>query len=112
MIDALHNQPTFSMLLLTYLLSRNIRIQEDLVDQLLNCSETWPARVLLLMAHFWKEGRLDAVIAKISQDTLVEMIGTMSSRVSLFLNKFQKMGFIDYTGGLHAHNSLHIVLHT
>jgi hypothetical protein len=64
------------------------------------------------MAHFWKEGRLDAVIAKISQDTLVEMIGTMSSRVSLFLNKFQKMGFIDYTGGLHAHNSLHIVLHT
>jgi CRP-like cAMP-binding protein len=112
MIDALHNQPTFSMLLVTYLLSRNIRIQEDLVDQLLNSSETWPARMLLLMAHFWKEGRLDAVIAKISQDTLVEMIGTTNSRVSLFLNKFRKMGFIDYTGGLHAHSSLLIVLHT
>jgi 2C-methyl-D-erythritol 2,4-cyclodiphosphate synthase len=64
------------------------------------------------MAHFWKEGRLDAVIAKISQDTLVEMIGTTSSRVSLFLNTFRKMGFIDYTGGLNAHSSLLIVLHT
>jgi hypothetical protein len=69
------------------------------VDQLLNFSETWPARVLLLMAHFWKEGRLDAVIATISQDTLVEMIGTTSLRVSLFLNKFRKMGFIDSPAG-------------
>ena len=82
------------------------------MDQLFNSSEKRLARILLLLAHFGKEGKPEAVIPKISQDTLVEMIGTTNSRVSLFLNKFRKMGFIDYTGGLHAHSSLLIVLHT
>jgi CRP-like cAMP-binding protein len=118
MIDVLHNQPTFSALFLTYLLARNIRIQEDLVDHLFNSSEKRLARVLLLMAHFGKEGKPAPVIAKISQETLAEMIGTTRSRVSFFLNKFRKLGFIGYNGelcsngGLHVHSSLlNIILH-
>jgi CRP/FNR family cyclic AMP-dependent transcriptional regulator len=112
MIDTLHNQPTFSELFLAYLLSRNIRIQEDLVDHLFNSSEKRLARVLLLMAHFGKEGKPEPVVPKISQETLAEMIGTTRSRVSFFMNKFRKLGFVYYNGGLHVHSSLlNIVLH-
>jgi CRP-like cAMP-binding protein len=112
MIRALHDEPAFSELFLSYLLSRNIRIQEDLVDQLFNSSEKRLARVLLLMAHFGKEGKPEPVLPKISQDTLAEMIGTTRSRVSFFMNKFRKLGFLDYNGGLHVHSSLlNIVLH-
>jgi CRP-like cAMP-binding protein len=112
MIRALHNEPAFSELFLAYLLARNIRIQEDLVDQLFNSSEKRLARLLLLMAHFGKEGKPEPVIPKISQETLAEMIGTTRSRVSFFMNKFRKLGFIYYNGGLHVHSSLlSIVLH-
>jgi CRP/FNR family transcriptional regulator, cyclic AMP receptor protein len=112
MIRVLHDEPTFSELFLTYLLSHNIRIQEDLVDQLFNSSEKRLARVLLLMAHFGKEGKSDAIIPKISQEALAEMIGTTRSRVSFFMNKFRKLGFIEYNGGMHVHSSLlNIVLH-
>jgi CRP/FNR family cyclic AMP-dependent transcriptional regulator len=112
MIDVLHNEPTFSALFLAYLLARNIRTQNDLVDQLFNSSEKRLARVLLLMAHFGKDGKPETVFAKISQDTLAEMIGTTRSRVSFFLNKFRKLGFIDYNGHFHVHSSLlNIVLH-
>ncbi len=118
MNDVLHNQPTFSALFLAYLLARNIRIQEDLVDHLFNSSEKRLARVLLLMAQFGKEGKPEPVIAKVSQETLAEMIGTTCSRVSFFLNKFRKLGFIGYNGevhsngGLHVHSSLlNIILH-
>jgi CRP-like cAMP-binding protein len=112
MIRVLHDEPAFSDLFLEYLLSRNIRIQEDLVDQLFNSSEKRLARVLLLMAHFGKEGKPEPVLPKISQDTLAEMIGTTRSRVSFFMNKFRKLGFVYYNGGLHVHSSLlNIVLH-
>jgi CRP-like cAMP-binding protein len=112
MIRVLHNEPTFSELFLTYLLTRNIRIQEDLVDQLFNSSEKRLARVLLLMAHFGKEGKSDAIIPKISQEALAEMIGTTRSRVSFFMNKFRKLGFLDYNGSVHVHSSLlNVVLH-
>jgi CRP/FNR family transcriptional regulator, cyclic AMP receptor protein len=112
MIDALHNDPTFSELFLRYLLARSIRIQEDLVDQLFNSSEKRLARVLLLMAHFGKEGKPEAVIPKISQETLAEMIGTTRSRVSFFMNRFRKLGFVHDDDGLHVHSSLlNIVLH-
>jgi CRP-like cAMP-binding protein len=112
MIRTLHDDPTFSALFLTYLLARNIRIQEDLVDQLFNSSEKRLARILLLMAHFGKEGKPEAVIPKISQETLAEMIGTTRSRVSFFLNRFRKLGFLHDNGGLHVHSSLlAIVLH-
>jgi CRP-like cAMP-binding protein len=116
MITVLHDEPRFSELFLTYLLARNIRIQEDLVDQLFNSSEKRLARVLLLMAQFGKERKPEAVIAKISQESLAEMIGTTRSRVSFFMNKFRKLGFIDYDGvshkGLHVHSSLlNVVLH-
>jgi CRP-like cAMP-binding protein len=112
MIDTLHNEPTFSELFLAYLLARNIRIQEDLVDQLFNSSEKRLARILLLMAHFGKEGKSEAIIPKISQEVLAEMIGTTRSRVSFFMNKFRKLGFLDYNGGVHVHSSLlKIVLH-
>ena len=112
MIATLHNEPTFSELFLTYLLARNVRIQEDLVDHLFNSSEKRLARVLLLMAHFGKEGKPEPVLPKISQDTLAEMIGTTRSRVSFFMNKFRKLGFVYYNGGLHVHSSLlNIVLH-
>jgi CRP-like cAMP-binding protein len=112
MIRVLHDDPAFSELFLSYLLSRNIRIQEDLVDQLFNSSEKRLARVLLLMAHFGKEGKPEPVLPKISQDMLAEMIGTTRSRVSFFMNKFRKLGFVYYNGGLHVHSSLlNIVLH-
>jgi CRP/FNR family cyclic AMP-dependent transcriptional regulator len=112
MMRVLHDEPTFSEMFLTYLLSRNMRIEEDLVDQLFNSSEKRLARVLLLLANFGKEGKPEPVIAKISQETLAEMIGTTRSRVSFFMNKFRKMGFIEYNGGLHVHSSLlNIVLH-
>jgi CRP/FNR family transcriptional regulator, cyclic AMP receptor protein len=112
MIRVLHDEPSFSKLFLTYLLSRNIRIQEDLVDQLFNSSEKRLARVLLLMAHFGKEGKSEAMIPKISQEMLAEMVGTTRSRVSFFMNKFRKLGFLEYNGGVHVHSSLlNIVLH-
>jgi CRP/FNR family transcriptional regulator, cyclic AMP receptor protein len=112
MIRVLHEEPTFAELFMTYLLEHTIRIQEDLVDQLFNSSEKRLARVLLLLAHFGKEGKPETVIAKISQETLAEMIGTTRSRVSYFMNKFRKLGFIDYNGELHVHSSLlNVVLH-
>jgi CRP/FNR family cyclic AMP-dependent transcriptional regulator len=106
MIRVLHDEPAFSELFLTYLLSRNIRIQADLVDQLFNSSEKRLARLLLLMAHFGKEGQLEIVIPKISQERLAEMVGTTRSRVSFFMNKFRKLGFLEYNGGVHVHSSL------
>jgi CRP-like cAMP-binding protein len=112
MIDVLHNEPTFSELFLTHLLYRNIRTQEDLVDQLFNSSEKRLARILLLLAHFGKEGKPEPIIPKISQEVLAEMIGTTRSRVSFFMNKFRKLGFLDYNGGIHVHSSLvNVVLH-
>jgi CRP-like cAMP-binding protein len=112
MIRVLHNEPTFSELFLAHLLSRNIRLEEDLVDQLFNSSEKRLARVLLLLANFGKEGKPEPVIAKISQETLAEIIGTTRSRVSFFMNKFRKLGLISYNGGLKVHSSLmNIVLH-
>ena len=112
MLHVLHKEPTFAELFMAYLLAHSIRIQEDLVDQLFNSSEKRLARVLLLMAHFGKEGTPELVVPKISQDTLAEMIGTTRSRVSFFMNKFRKLGFIEYNGGLHVHSSLlNIVLH-
>jgi CRP/FNR family cyclic AMP-dependent transcriptional regulator len=114
-IRVLHDEPTFSELFLSYLLSRNIRLEEDLVDQLFNSSEKRLARVLLLLANFGKEGKPEPVVAKISQETLAEIVGTTRSRVSLFMNKFRKLGLIDYNGelgGLKVHSSLlNIVLH-
>ena len=112
MIRVLHEEPTFAELFMAYLLAHSIRIQEDLVDQLFNSSEKRLARILLLLAHFGKEGKPEPVIAKVSQEMLAEMIGTTRSRVSFFMNKFRKLGFIDYNGGLHVHSSLlNIVLH-
>jgi CRP-like cAMP-binding protein len=111
-IRALHKEPTFSELFLTHLLSRNIRLEEDLVDQLFNSSEKRLARVLLLLANFGKDGKPEPVIAKISQETLAEIIGTNRSRVNYFMNKFRKLGLIDYNGGLKVHSSLlNVVLH-
>ncbi len=112
MVRLLHADPKFSELFTTYLLSRNIRFEEDLVDQLFNSSEKRLARVLLLLAHFGKDGERELVIPKISQETLAGMIGTTRSRVSHFMNKFRELGFIDYNGGLLVHSSLlNIVLH-
>lgn len=112
MIAVLHKEPAFSELFMSYLLSHNMRIEENLVDQLFNSSEKRLARVLLLLAHFGKEGKPETVIPKISQETLAEMIGTTRSRVSFFMNKFRKMGFIKYNGKLHVRSSLlNVVLH-
>jgi CRP/FNR family transcriptional regulator, cyclic AMP receptor protein len=105
-IRILRDEPSFSELFLHYILSRNIRIEEDLVDQLFNSSEKRLARVLLLLANFGKEGKPEPVIAKISQEMLAEIIGTTRSRVSFFMNRFRRLGFIDYNGGLHVHSSL------
>jgi CRP/FNR family transcriptional regulator, cyclic AMP receptor protein len=111
-VRVLHNEPAFSELFLRYLLSRNIRIEEDLVDQLFNSSEKRLARILLLMANFGKEGKAETVIPKISQETLAEIVGTTRSRVSFFMNRFRKLGFIEYNGGLEVHSSLlNVVLH-
>jgi len=116
MMDALHREHDFSDMFVAYLLARNIRYEEDLVDQLFNSSEKRLARVLLLLAHFGKEGTPESVVPKISQETLAEMVGTTRSRVSFFMNRFRKLGFIDYAGGveggLQVHSSLlNIVLH-
>ena len=105
MIRLLRDERKFTEFFLSYLLTHTIRIQEDLVDQLFNSSEKRLARVLLLMAHFGKEGKPDPVIAKISQETLAEMIGTTRSRVSFFMNKFRKLGFIEYNGKLRSDSS-------
>jgi CRP/FNR family transcriptional regulator, cyclic AMP receptor protein len=118
MLRLLQKQPRFAEAFMSYLLVHSIRVQEDLVGQLFNSSETRLARALLLLAHFGKEGKPETVIAKIGQETLAEMIGTTRSRVSFFMNKFRKLGFIDYKGGsrrngeLHVHSSLlNVVLH-
>jgi CRP/FNR family cyclic AMP-dependent transcriptional regulator len=113
MMLALHREHTFSDLFVAYLLARNIRYEEDLVDQLFNSSEKRLARILLLLAHFGKEGAPETVIPKISQETLAEMIGTTRSRVSFFMNRFRTLGFLDYgESGLQVHSSLlNIVLH-
>jgi CRP/FNR family transcriptional regulator, cyclic AMP receptor protein len=111
-VRVLHDEPEFSEFFMSYLLTRNARVEEDLVDQLFNSSEKRLARALLLMANFGKEGEPQPVIAKISQETLAEMIGTTRSRVSTFMNKFRKLGFIEYNGELEVHNSLlNVVLH-
>jgi CRP/FNR family cyclic AMP-dependent transcriptional regulator len=111
-VRVLHDEPAFSELFLHYLLSRNIRIEEDLVDHLFNSSEKRLARVLLLLANFGKEGKPETVIPKMSQETLAEIIGTTRSRVSFFMNKFRKLGFIAYNGHLEVHSSLlNVVLH-
>jgi CRP-like cAMP-binding protein len=112
MIAVLREEPVFSALFMSYLLTRNTRIEEDLVDQLFNSSEKRLARLLLLLANFGKEGKPEPVIPKVSQETLAEMIGTTRSRVSFFMNKFRKLGFIEYNGGLSVHSSLlNVVLH-
>jgi CRP/FNR family cyclic AMP-dependent transcriptional regulator len=116
MMEALHREHAFSDMFVAYLLARNIRYEEDLVDQLFNSSEKRLARVLLLLAHFGKEGNPETVVPKISQETLAEMIGTTRSRVSFFMNRFRKLGFIHYAGGveggLQVHSSLlNVVLH-
>jgi CRP/FNR family cyclic AMP-dependent transcriptional regulator len=112
MLRLLQDDRTFSAQFLAYMLVRNVRIQEDLVDQLFNSSEKRLARALLIMAHFGKEGKQEQVIPKISQETLAEMIGTTRSRVSFFMNRFKKMGLIHYNSGLHVHSSLlNIILH-
>lgn len=115
MMDALHHEHALSDMFVAYLLARNIRYEEDLVDQLFNSSEKRLARVLLMLAHFGKEGVPETVVPKISQETLAEMVGTTRSRVSFFMNRFRKMGFIDYAGeagGLQVHSSLlNVVLH-
>ena len=114
MMLALHREHTFSDLFVAYLLARNIRYEEDLVDQLFYSSEKRLARILLLLAHFGKEGVPETVIPKISQETLAEMVGTTRSRISFFMNRFRKLGFVHYDGGsgLQVHSSLlNIVLH-
>jgi CRP-like cAMP-binding protein len=113
MMDALHREHTFSDMFVAYLLARNIRYEEDLVDQMFNSSEKRLARVLLILAHFGKEGVPETVVPKISQETLAAMVGTTRSRISFFMNRFRKMGFVDYDGeGLQVHSSLlNVVLH-
>jgi CRP/FNR family cyclic AMP-dependent transcriptional regulator len=114
MMEVLHREHAFSDMFVAYLLTRNIRYEEDLIDQLFNSSEKRLARMLLLLAHFGKDGKPEVVIPKISQETLAEMIGTTRSRVSFFMNRFRKMGFIDYHPGdaLQVHSSLlNVVFH-
>jgi CRP/FNR family transcriptional regulator, cyclic AMP receptor protein len=111
-VRVLHDEPAFSEMFVTHLLARNIRVEEDLVDQLFNSSEKRLARALLLLANFGKEGRPEPIIARISQETLAEMIGTTRSRVSFFMNKFRDLGFIEYNGEMVVHSSLlSVVLH-
>ena len=112
MIATLHNEPKFSELFMAYLLTRNSRVEEDLIDQLFNSSEKRLARLFLLLAHFGKEGRPQPILLDMSQETLAEMIGTTRSRVSFFMNKFRKLGLISYNGKIEVHNSLlNAVLH-
>jgi CRP/FNR family transcriptional regulator, cyclic AMP receptor protein len=111
-VRLLRNEPSFSTLLLSHLLSRNIRVEEDLVDHLFNSSEKRLARVLLLLANFDREGKTMPVTPKISQDTLAKIVGTTRSRVSFFMNRFRKQGFIDYNGSLEVHRSLvRVIVH-
>jgi CRP-like cAMP-binding protein len=111
-IRVLHDEPAFSEMFVSYLLGRTIRVEEDLVDQLFNSSEKRLARALLLLANFGKEGRPETIIPKVSQETLAEMIGTTRSRVNFFMNKFRKLGLIDYNGHIEIHSSLlNVVLH-
>jgi CRP-like cAMP-binding protein len=108
----IHDEPEFAELFIAHLLARNSRVEEDLVDQLFNSSEKRLARILLLLANFGKEGRPEPIIAKVSQETLAEMIGTTRSRVSFFMNKFRELGLIDYNGSIEVHSSLlNVVLH-
>jgi CRP/FNR family transcriptional regulator, cyclic AMP receptor protein len=108
----IHEEPAFAELFIAHLLARNLRVEEDLVDQLFNSSEKRLARVLLLLANFGKEGRPEPILAKISQETLAEMIGTTRSRASFFMNKFRQLGLIDYNGHIEVHSSLlNVVLH-
>lgn len=112
MMEVLHRESAFSEMFVAYLLARNIRYEEDLVDQLFNSSEKRLARILLLLAQFGKDGKPEVAIPKISQETLAEMIGTTRSRVSFFMNRFRKLGFIRYNGELEVHSSLlNVVLH-
>jgi len=112
MVEVLHREHEFSDMFVAYLLARNVRYEEDLVDQLFNSSEKRLARVLLLLAQFGKDGKPEVAIPKISQETLAEMVGTTRSRVSFFMNKFRKLGFIRYNGELEVHSSLlNVVLH-
>src|ERR1700687_3572337 len=112
MMQALHREHAFSDMFVAHLLARTIRYEEDLVDQLFNSSEKRLARILLLLAHFGKEGKPETVVPKISQEMLAEMIGTTRSRLSFFMNRFRKLGFIHYNGGLQVHSSLlNVVLH-
>jgi len=111
-INVIHEEPAFAELFISHLLARNSRVEEDLVDQLFNSSEKRLARTLLLLANFGKEGQPEQVLAKISQETLAEMIGTTRSRVSRFMNKFRQLGLIDYNGHIEVHRSLlNVVLH-
>jgi CRP/FNR family transcriptional regulator, cyclic AMP receptor protein len=111
-IRALHDEPAFSELFISYILARTIRVEADLIDQLFNSSEKRLARALLLLANFGKEGRPEPILAKVSQETLAEMIGTTRSRVSFFMNKFRQLGFIEYNGSLNVHSSLlNVLLH-
>jgi CRP/FNR family cyclic AMP-dependent transcriptional regulator len=106
MMQALHREHTLSDMFVAYLLARNIRYEEDLVDQLFNSSEKRLARILLLLAHFGKEGAPESIVAEVSQTTLAEMVGTTRPRVNFFMNKFKKLGFIYYNGGLQVRSSL------
>lgn len=110
MMRVLHEEPTFGELFMKHLLTRNSRVEEDLVDQLFNSSEKRLARTLLLLANFGKEGGPQPIVTKISQETLAEIIGTTRPRVSHFMNKFRKLGFIEYNGHLQVHSSLLSVL--
>jgi CRP-like cAMP-binding protein len=106
MIRVMHEEPAFSDRFLSFLLAWSMRVQADLVDQLFNSSEKRLARILLLMAQFDKPGQPESLIPKISQETLAEMVGTTRSRVNFFMNRFRKLGFIEYNGGIHVHKSL------
>src|SRR5664280_2165151 len=108
MIAAIHDEPQFSELFMAYLLTRNSRVEEDLIDQLFNSSEKRLARLLLLLAHFGKEGKPQPILLDISQETLAEMIGTTRSRVSYFMNKFRKLGLISYNGTIEAVSYTHL----
>src|ERR1700726_2885620 len=111
-IRVLHDEPAFSEMFVSHLLARTIRVEADLVDQLFNSSEKRLARALLLLANFGKEGRPEPILAKISQETLAEMIGTTRARVGFFMNKFRRLGLIDYNGHIEIHSSLlNVVLH-
>jgi CRP/FNR family cyclic AMP-dependent transcriptional regulator len=112
MMEVIHRERAFSDMFVAYLLTRNIRYEEDLVDQLFNSSEKRLARILLLLAHFGKDGKPEVAIPKISQETLAEMVGTTRGRVNFFMNRFRKLGFVRYNGELEVHSSLlNVVLH-